>query len=276
MASIVCGSMDNTSAAKLTMPQRAEIAEILQTPPSPMGIPRDFWDIASAAGAITTRFGFEYQSPGSYQFVLRVNGLSFHPLQNPDGRHDDATGEQQITRIPAEIAPLMDDPGWRVYAADEVRLEQETETRRASCQKDSASVLLVSRERHTQTYFGALDMKSGNCHLVRLEQPTEEHVLDALYRLFSSSAGKKICIVWGNAAWHETKAIRDQLGENRSLSHVRLVTRPPHSPGSNLIGRIWGWSNAHAADLQEDTFDDTCTRFEDAVTSRSFRHIFPP
>jgi len=274
MASIMCGYENNMNASKLTLDQRNEVTAILQSPPSPEGIPIQFWDVPTLAGIIQTKFGVEYASPGSYRFLLHLAGLSFHLPEKLDRRRDDRAVEERMAQIRAEIKPLLVDPGWIVYAADEVRIDQEAETRRAWYKRGSKTVMKVDRQRQAQSYFGLLDQNNGKCLLERVEWQTGEQVLDALERLIALSRDKKICVVWDNAAWHKSKPIREALQKGGSLENVHLIAMPPYAPDHNPIEHVWNWAKTRTANIQQENFDDTLTKFETTVKSRRFHYQF--
>lgn len=274
MASIFCGYTNNMNASKLTPAQREEVAAILQSPPSQEGIPSQFWDVPSLAGVIRSKFDVEYTSPGSYRFLLHLAGLSFHLPEKLDRRRDDKAVLERMAQIEAEIAPLLRNPEWLVYAADEVRIDQEAETRRAWYAKGTKTILKVDRERQAQSYFGLLDQNSGKCSLTRVEWQTGEQVLGALERLLANCGHKQVCIVWDNASWHKTKHIRDALKPGRPLANVRLIAMPPYAPDHNPIEHVWNWAKTKTANIQQETFEDTLTKFETAVNSRKFHYQF--
>ena len=91
-------------------------------------------------------FDVEYESESSYQLLLRFCGLSFK-LPDPFDKHRD---EQAITKRMAEVKTQVTDlleAGWEVYAADEVRLEHEAETRRMWLPKRQRTKLYLDRQK---------------------------------------------------------------------------------------------------------------------------------
>ena len=129
MCSVLTGHAGNQNAAKLTRDQKQELKKILAQPPSQTGIHAEFWDVPAIRDVVKIMFDVEYQSDSSYQLLLRFCGLSFK-LPDPFDKH---RNEKAITRRMAEVKTQVKtrlDAGWEVYAADEVRFEHETESRR--------------------------------------------------------------------------------------------------------------------------------------------------
>ena len=137
VCSVLTGHAGNQNAAKLTRAQKEELKAVLAQPPSRSGIDAEFWDVPAIREVVKILFDARYESDSSYRLLLRFCGLSFK-LPDPFDEHRD---EQAITRrmveVKAQVKDLLD-AGWEVYAADEVRLEHEAETRRMQPRKDSA------------------------------------------------------------------------------------------------------------------------------------------
>jgi transposase len=201
-----------------------------------------------------------------------MSGLSFHKPDPFDKRRDDAAVEARIEEVRAEVAPLVGDPAWKVYAADEVRLDQEADIRRAWIPIGRKAKVKVDRRRQAQSYIGFLDQDSGRCVLERLPWQNGEEILAALERLAARDPGKRICVVWDNAAWHKTKIIREQLAKGGSLERVHLVALPPYAPDHNPIEHVWKAAKDHSANIQQTDFDDTLAKFEAYTASRAFNY----
>ena len=233
LASVITGHANNHNASKLTPEQREEVAAVLAQPPSAQGLPEQFWTVPQLKNLLKVKFDVVYESPSSYHFLLQAAGLSFHKPEPFDKRRSpDAVIEARMVEIRAEIAPMLADPDTIVYAADEVRIDQETEIRRAWYRKGTKTKLLVDRQRQAQSYIGFLDQNNGEVILDRLVWQNGETILESLIRLVETHPGKQICVVWDNAAWHKTKLIRNRARYRPPStkcapdSHAALRPRP--------------------------------------------------
>lgn len=270
MSSIFTGHAGNLNASKLTTEQRAEVARVLSEPPSARGLPEQFWTVPDLATWLKTRFDVVYESATSYHFLLRMAGLSFHKPEPFDRRRaDDAVIEAKVAQIRQDIAKDLADPDTLVYAADEVRIDQEAIVRRAWYAKNTKTKLLVNRERESQNYIGFLDQNTGTCELIRLQWQNGPLILDALTQLVAAHPGKKITIVWDNAPWHKTKVIRDELGEQGKLASIRFLAFPPYAPDHNPIEHVWGETKTSISNIQHETFDHTRAAFEATITDQT-------
>lgn len=272
LGSIFTGHAGNENASKLTKQQKAAISQALERPPSAYGIPKDFWDVPALKEYTQVKFAVIYESVQSYHFLLTFSNLSF---KRPDtfDRHRD---EKQITRrmweIKAEIKPLLKDPAWEVFAADEVRMELEAFTRRAWLKRGQRTVIKVERKREAQSYLGLLNQKSWRCHLEELDWQNQTEVIKALTRFLTKYPAQRIAIVWDNAQFHKGQEIRKTLGNGQPLSRIHLIPLPPYAPDKNPIEHVWNTAKGSLANLQQDDFGQTKAAFAGYIRRRKFKY----
>lgn len=70
LASIFTGHQDNSNAAKLTPTQKAEIKQTLQSPPSEIGLPKEFWEVPQLKTYVEATFGVVYESERAYHYLI--------------------------------------------------------------------------------------------------------------------------------------------------------------------------------------------------------------
>jgi len=273
LASIVSGHQHNCNACKLTQEQEAEVLQVLALPPGAQGIPAAFWSPPDFANWLEARFGVTYESPSSYHFYLHLAGLSFHTPDKLDQRRaSEPQIDERMAQIRAEIAPLLADEGWLVFAADEVRIDQEAITRRAWLRKGEKTILKVDRVRQAQSFIGYLDQSDGHCLLHRLDWQNADTILASVTKLVADHPGKRIAIVWDNASWHKNRLIRENLTTGRPLQDVRLIAMPPYAPDHNPIEHVWKDTKEHIGNIQRHDFTDTVAAFETHIANRTFNY----
>jgi transposase len=273
-ASLLTGHTDNTNAGKLTLEQKEEIQQILQSPPSDFGLPKEFWDVPQLKEYVQSQFSVVYESDQSYHFLLKFSNLSFKYPDTFDLKRNDGVIEDRMKAITAELAPLLADESWEVFASDEVRMDQEAIIRRAWLARGRKTVVKVNRNKESQSYIGFLNQKSGVCETFEMPWQNSEEVLKACTLFLAKHPNKKICIVWDNAAFHRSKAIREALAKDGVLERVHLMAMPPYAPDHNPIEHVWGVTKQALANRQYETFEDTKTAFDDYVKSRTFEFTF--
>ncbi|WP_315334996.1 IS630 family transposase [Propionibacterium acidifaciens] len=234
MRSVLTGHAGNQNAAEPARALKEDLKAILARPPSRSGVHAEFWDVPAIRDVVKILFDVEYESDSSYQLLLRFCGLSFK-LPDPFDKHRD---EQAVTRrmveVKAQVKDLLD-AGWEVYAADEVRLEHEAETRRMWLPKGQRTKLSVDRQKTSQSFFGALSLTSKRITLYPIEgnQNTEQTILapDLLQR--ETEAGK-IAVVPDNARFHHAKALTDLHEAGQLLERITPIHPPPYAPDHTI------------------------------------------
>ena len=274
MASIFSGHADNHNASKLTKAQLSQVKEVLSQPPSEYGIPKEFWDVPTLKNYLSATFGVTYESPESYYFILRFSGLSFKYPDTFDLKRNESLIKARMKAIAAELAPLLTDDAWEVFASDEVRMDQEAVIRKCWLKKGERTIVKVDRKKQSQSYIGFLNQKNYQCHLYEMPWQNSDEVLIAIEQFLKAYPNKKICIVWDNAAFHKSKAIREQLTKGGIMERVHLIAMPPYAPDNNPIEHVWNTAKQAVANIQQDTFEQTKQAFSDFVASRPFRYSF--
>lgn len=273
-ASVFSGHTDNHNASKLTAEQLAQIKEVLAQPPSEYGIPKEMWDVPTLKDYISATFGVVYESPESYYFLLRFSGLSFKYPDTFDLKRNETFIAERMKAIKAELAPLMKNDTWEIFACDEVKMQQDAIIRRAWLRKGKRTVVKVNRDKQSQSYIGFLNQKSYLCHLYEMPWQNSDEVLKATEQFLQVYPNKKICIVWDNAPFHKSLKIREQLKAGGLLERVHLIAMPPYAPDNNPIEHVWNTTKQVAANIQHDNFEETKKAFSDFVASRQFCYSF--
>jgi transposase len=274
LSSIFTGHQGNNNAGKLTKEQLEEVKQVLQSPPSDHGLPKEFWDIPQLKQYVKAEFGVVYESDESYYFLLKFSHLSFKYPDTFDRKRDEVFIEERMKAIAAELAPLLSDDSWEVFACDEVRMDQEAVIRKAWLKKNERTIMKVNRRKESQSYIGFLNQKNFNCHLYEMPWQNSDEVLKATEQFLKEYPDKKICIVWDNAPFHKSMKIREQLKTGGLLERVHLIAMPPYAPDNNPIEHVWNTTKQHIANIQHETFEETKKAFSDFVASRPFHYSF--
>lgn len=263
----------NENAAKLTATQKDEIKTVLGSPPRDDRLPSTFWTLPKLQQYVSTTFGVIYESPQSYYYLLQHCGFSFKRPSPFDRRRDDAFVKKRMKEIHREIKPFLDHRDWEVFVQDESRLDWEEETRRAWLKRGEKTVVKLERnKRAAQSYFGALNQRSGVHHLIELDWQDTDNIIRGLVTLSKEYPGKKLCIVWDNARWHKSKALREQLAAGRQLGHVHLINLPPYAPDENPEEHVWKEGKEAVANRHFGTFEALKDAFRQAITRRTFNY----
>jgi transposase len=274
MASIFTGHTDNANAAKLLPEDKLFLKEVLASPPSDYGLPKEFWDVPQLKTYVQAAFGVVYDCDQSYHALLKFSNLSFKYADTFDRKRDEALIERRMKAIKREIQPLFHDDRWEVFAVDEVRMDQEAIIRKAWLKRGERTIVKVNRKKESQSYIGFLNQKSFQCEAFELPWQNSEEVLKACELFLAAHPDKKIALVWDNAPFHKSKAIREALKKGGILERVHLIAMPPYAPDHNPIEHVWGVTKQAIANVQYETFEQTKQAFASFVSDRKFSYIF--
>ena len=274
LASVVTGHAGNENAAKLTSVQKEEVRRALAAPPSESGVPAKFWDVPALRQLVSVRFGVEYESESSAHLLMRFCGMSFKYSDPFDRRRDEQGIAKRMAEVKDEVRALLED-GYEVFAADEVRVEHEAEMRRMWLPIGVRTKIHVDREKAAQSYFGALNLRSGKVHLERIEgQQNAEQMIHVLARFQRAYEGKKLAVVWDNAPWHRAKELRKLFRQGEALENIKTIWMPPYAPDHNPIEHVWSQGKGAIANLQRETPTLTFSAFEQYINGRDFLYDF--
>lgn len=274
LSSIFTGHQDNRNASKLTDEQLVEVQQVLQSPPSDVGLPREFWDVPQLKTYIGANFGIAYECDDSYHYLLKFGNLSFKYADTFDRKRNDTFIAERMHAIKTELAPLLADDSWEVFACDEVKMQQDAIIRRAWLQKGERTIVKVNRDKESQSYIGFLNQRTFACELFEMDWQKSSEVLKACTRFLAKHPNKKICIVWDNAPFHKSKEIHEQLKKGGILERVHLIAMPPYAPDNNPIEHVWNTAKQQVANIQHEVFAQTKQAFMDFVTIRPFSYSF--
>lgn len=271
LACLFTGHAANLNSSKLKTEQWEQVCEVLQASPSDVGVPGQMWDVPKLANWMNTEFDVTYTNR-TYQYCLKLGGLSFIYPKKFDVRRDESFIDQRMKQIHVEIEKLEQDPDVVVFSADEVKLQEEAEVRKAWLRAGERTVVKVTRGGAKQSYIGFLRKDTGVCTVQELKWQNTETILPTLHKLLDANPGKKVVVIWDNAPWHRSKELREHLGKGNSLENLHLIWLPPYAPDCNPIEHVWATAKANGANIQDSNFENTKKKFVNYITDRVFKY----
>ena len=102
----------------------------------------------------------------------------------------------------------------------------------------------IRNERERQTYFGAVDLATGQCLVQRYACGNGEHTVEYLQYLMSQCPAQRLALIWDGAAYHRSHEIKAFLASvNDGLAEadwkITLLQFAPNDPTQNPIEDIW-------------------------------------
>jgi hypothetical protein len=69
----------------------------------------------------------------------------------------------------------------------------------------------IVNEKEPQTYFGSVNIATGQCLLQAYPKRNGEHTIEYLKYLISQCNGKQIAVIWDGAKYHSSAEVKDFL-----------------------------------------------------------------
>jgi transposase len=261
----------NTNASKLTKKQKEEIQKTLESPPRSDGLSSAFWSVSSLKEYITAHYGVVYESDRSYHHLFAIMEYSFKLPEGKNYRRDEKLIRQRMLEIQGEMKEKRKE-GYVMFAADECSLCWETIYRRAWIKKGEKTIIKAQSDKKRQHYFGALNLNTQQHELVRLDWQDTQNIIEALRELTRRYPNQKICIIWDNAKWHRSKALRVYLGKGKEFEHIHFLWLPPYAPDENPQEHVWRIGKDAVANREKNTFDELKSLFENAISNKHFNY----
>lgn len=147
------------------------------------------------------------------------------------------------------MAPLLANKDCEVFAVDEVRMDQEAIIRKAWLQKGERTIVEVNRNKESQSYIGFRNQKTFSCEAYEMPWQNSTAVLKVCERFLKVHPTKQIVLVWDNAPFHKSNAIREALAKGKLLERVYLIPMPPYAPDHNPIEHVWNTAKQAIANV---------------------------
>ncbi|MCI1747778.1 MAG: transposase [Acidipropionibacterium sp.] len=230
---MVTGHAENENAAKLSLTQKKDVADILKRPPSESVITANFWDIPALHDVVEAKFRVTYESDATYRLLMHFAGMSFKLPDAYDKRRDEAAITARMAKIRTQVAKLLKG-GYEVYTLDEVRVEHESETRRIWLPRGERTKLYVDRKRAAQSFFGALSLTTKRMKIYPIDgKQNAEAIILAMTRLQRETTADKIAVVLDNAGHDPRPGAAQQ--RHGSVDLGGMETEPAVPGGDGVI-----------------------------------------
>jgi len=121
-----------------------------------------------------------------------------------------------------------------------MNLNQETKTKNVWYRKGEEPVIEAKRKGESTNFYGALNMKTGQCAAMEMVKQNSQTTIEFLKKLLKIYQNRKIFLIWDGAGWHKSKEIRQFLSEiNKGKIRLELFNFPPYSPEFNPQEHVW-------------------------------------
>lgn len=160
-----------------------------------------------------------------------------------------------------------------VLVADECRVERESGLQHIWYQKGKYPTIRVDQKKEAVSFYGALDVKTGECHIRDSQWQSSKETVQFLIKLGRIYKGKKVLLVWDGAPSHRGE-VKDFLAIKDKKWHLELMCFPPYSPDLNPQEKVWKEARKHITHNSEEEFEDKVYAFFKFIQSTKFKTNF--
>ena len=133
-------------------------------------------------------------------------------------------------------------------------------------------VVRCAPSRAKTSFYGALNLKTGQVVAEQVEQMTAETTASYLETLLLRYPEVPILLLWDRAPWHRGDKIREVLTANPRLE---IVTFPTAAPDLNPQEHVWkAGRRAVSHNHTQRRLPDLAKRFEAHLTNTTFQSSF--
>ena len=104
--------------------------------------------------------------------------------------------------------------------------------------------VVMTNQRERQTYYGAINFLTRECHLQHYSSGNAENTIAYLKWLLAIYQGKKLLLLWDGATYHRDSKLKEFLAEvNKGREEkdwlVTLLLFAPNAPEQNPVEDLW-------------------------------------
>lgn len=102
----------------------------------------------------------------------------------------------------------------------------------------------IKNEKQRQSYYGAINYRTGTVTLKRYSQGNTENTIKFVKYLIEQNRGAKLVIIWDGATYHYSQEFREYLktvhqGKPKEQWLIRCIKLAPNAPEQNPIEDVW-------------------------------------
>lgn len=168
-----------------------------------------------------------------------------------------------------------------VLVEDESRVTRESSLKSIWYQKGEYPQIRVDQKKEGKSFYGALDVKTGRCHLWDTDKQNSKHTVAYLKQLEDYYQGKDVLLIWDGAPSHrgEVKEYLKKLHKQSKTYHkkrwkLQIEYFPPYHPKLNPQERIWKNAKQQITRNCEDSYEDKLYKFRQYITKTKFNSNF--
>jgi putative transposase len=228
------------SKGYLTPQEKQEILEWIKN--------QNIWTLNELEYQIAFKFGVTFASKTSYYDLFHEAGVSWKKSQkkNP-GKNEEAVADKkkEIEEYLESNREGIESGKIVVLFADECHLMWGDVCGYVWGRTDQRIKIPMTNEKQRQTYYGAINYRTGKVFLKDYPQGNTENSIKFVKNLRREyKEAEKIVIFWDGASYHKSQEFREYLKEvNQDKTEeewaIKCVRLAPNAPEQNPIEDVW-------------------------------------
>lgn len=208
---------------------------------------KNSWNLNELEYYIAEKFKITFSAKSSYYDLFHEAGISWKKSQkkNP-GKDPEAVAlkKQEIEKFLEENREKIESEEWLILFLDECHLMWGDICGYVWGQTNIRIEIPVKNEKEKQTYYGAMNYRTGKVIAKEYPQGNTENTIKFVSELIQENKNKKLVIIWDGATYHRSQEWRDYLdqinkGKTEEEWLIRCIRLAPNAPEQNPIELVW-------------------------------------
>ena len=160
-----------------------------------------------------------------------------------------------------------------VLVEDEAKVQRESDLKAIWYLQGVQPTIRVEQVKEAHSFYGALNVRSGKCHLKDFTWQTSKNTVIFLEALEHIYKGKDVLLIWDGAGHHRGE-VKNYLKRKNKKWNLHIEYFPPYSPDLNPQEMVWKQGKANTAHNSEEEFQDKLYKFRQYIVKTKFKTNF--
>ena len=161
-----------------------------------------------------------------------------------------------------------------VLVEDESKVQKESGIQSIWYRRGKYPDIKVTGEKIARSFYGALNVKTGKCHIMDVSRQTSRNTVKFLRRLESFYEGKRVLLLWDGAPWHRGEVAEYLKKKTEKKWRLEIMYFPPYSPDLNPQEHVWKEAKEKTTKNSEEEFENKTLKFYKYIVKTKFKTNF--
>ena len=157
---------------------------------------------------------------------------------------------------------------------DESRVQKESGIKSIWYKRGEYPDIKVTGDRKARSFYGALNVKTGKCHLMDSTRQTSINTVTFLRRIENFYKGKRVLLLWDGAPWHRGEVRKYLKKKTEKKWKLEIKYFPAYSPDLNPQEHVWKEAKEKTTKNSEEEFEDKALKFYKYIVKTKFKTNF--